>query len=138
MGTGDYSFGIIIDPGASITNTSTGNFILNGTAVATGTAEAYGIYIQTDGSIKNTNTSSGNFILYGMATAADTARDTSVDASGIFIRGTITNDGITDDCYWLDIKNDCSNNLKRFCFDYSDWLTAYVGTDVCLNGEEPW
>ena len=52
--------------------------------------------------------------------------------------GTITNDGITDDCYWLDIKNDCSNNIKRFCFDYSDWLTAYVGNDVCLNGEESW
>lgn len=52
--------------------------------------------------------------------------------------GTITNDGITDDCYWLDVRNDCSSNVKRFCFDYSFWLTAYVGTDVCVTNQEPW
>ena len=52
--------------------------------------------------------------------------------------GTITNDGITGDCYWLDVRNDCSSNIKRFCFDYSFWLTAYVGTDICVTNETPW
>ena len=52
--------------------------------------------------------------------------------------GAVTNDGITDDCYWLDIKNDCSKNTKRFCFSADFWMTAYVGTNVCVTGEESW
>ena len=52
--------------------------------------------------------------------------------------GVITNDGIDGDCYWLDIRNDCSNNIKRFCFSPSDWMTAYVGTDFCVTNESGW
>jgi hypothetical protein len=52
--------------------------------------------------------------------------------------GAITNDGITDDCYWLDVKNDCSSNIKRFCVPSDFWMTAYVGTNVCITGEESW
>ena len=49
--------------------------------------------------------------------------------------GEITNDGIDNGCYWLQIRNDCSDNYKTFCFAYSDWLTGYVGTDFCVLNE---
>ena len=28
--------------------------------------------------------------------------------------GTIANDGIDGSCYWLEIRNDCSGNKKKF------------------------
>ncbi len=31
--------------------------------------------------------------------------------------GTIANDGIDGSCYWLEIRNECSGNKKKFCFD---------------------
>ena len=52
--------------------------------------------------------------------------------------GVIVDDGITAGCYWLDIRNDCSNNVKRFCFDTNTWLNAYVGTDFCVTNESGW
>lgn len=52
--------------------------------------------------------------------------------------GAIVNDGITDGCYWLEIENDCSGNKKKFCFDQSVWMSAYVGTNFCVEGVQPW
>jgi hypothetical protein len=52
--------------------------------------------------------------------------------------GVIANDGITDGCYWLEIRNDCSNNKKKFCFDQDVWMSAYVGSNFCVEGVQPW
>jgi hypothetical protein len=52
--------------------------------------------------------------------------------------GVITDDGIDGDCYWLQIRNDCTNNYKTFCFDSDVWFDAYVGNDFCVSNVEPW
>ena len=57
--------------------------------------------------------------------------------------GVITNDGITfnDDgstCYWLEIRNNCSDNKKRFCFDYDVWFDANPGENFCVTNEVGW
>jgi hypothetical protein len=52
--------------------------------------------------------------------------------------GVIANDGITDGCYWLEIRNSCSNNKKKFCFDQDVWMSAYVGSNFCVSGVQPW
>lgn len=57
--------------------------------------------------------------------------------------GTIINDGIDTDpsgnnCYYLEIQNACSDNVKKFCFDQSTWMNAYVGTQFCVTNQQPW
>tara|TARA_B110000285_G_C14868201_1_gene487875 strand:- start:133 stop:363 length:231 start_codon:yes stop_codon:yes gene_type:complete len=52
--------------------------------------------------------------------------------------GTIANDGIDGECYWLEIRNSCSENKKTFCFDQDVWQEAYVGESFCVTGEESW
>jgi hypothetical protein len=57
--------------------------------------------------------------------------------------GTIINDGIDIDangnyCYYLEIKNTCSDNVKKFCFDQNTWQNAYVGTQFCVTNQNPW
>lgn len=52
--------------------------------------------------------------------------------------GVITNDGITDGCYWLEIKSSCSGNKKSFCFDQNVWMDNYVGNDFCVTNSEGW
>ena len=52
--------------------------------------------------------------------------------------GVIANDGITDGCYWLEIRNDCSNNKKKFCFDQDVWMDAYVGSHFCVTNQGQW
>jgi hypothetical protein len=53
--------------------------------------------------------------------------------------GTIANDGIDPlGCYWLEIRNDCSGNKKKFCFDEDIWMDAYVGTNFCVTGVSRW
>jgi len=52
--------------------------------------------------------------------------------------GTIANDGIDNGCYWLEIRNDCSGNKKKFCFDQDVWMNAYVGTNLCVANEPQW
>lgn len=52
--------------------------------------------------------------------------------------GTITNDGIEGNCYYLDIQNSCTGNVKRFCFDSATWSTAYVGDNFCVTNETGW
>ena len=57
--------------------------------------------------------------------------------------GTIANDGVStnpdgSDCYWLEIRNDCSDNKKRWCFDEDTWMNSAVGSHFCVTGVQPW
>lgn len=52
--------------------------------------------------------------------------------------GTIANDGIDGSCYWLEIRNDCSGNKKKFCFDQDVWMSAYVGSNFCVTNQNQW
>ena len=52
--------------------------------------------------------------------------------------GVIANDGIDNECYWLEIRNDCSGNKKKFCFDQDAWMNAAVGSDFCVTNETGW
>lgn len=52
--------------------------------------------------------------------------------------GVIANDGIDDGCYWLEIRNDCTNNLKTFCFDQDVWMNNHVGKNFCVTNETKW
>ena len=52
--------------------------------------------------------------------------------------GTITNDGVSDNCYWLEVRNQCSDNKKRWCFDQDIWSTAYVGSHFCVTNVTSW
>ena len=52
--------------------------------------------------------------------------------------GVIVDDGITAGCNWLDIRNNCSGNVKRFCFDTNTWFNNYVGDDFCVTNESGW
>ena len=53
--------------------------------------------------------------------------------------GTIANDGIDlNGCHWLEIRNSCSGNKKKFCFDEDVWMKAYVGESFCVTNEPQW
>ncbi len=52
--------------------------------------------------------------------------------------GTIANDGIDGNCYWLEIRNECSGNKKRFCFDEDVWLNNHVGDNFCVTNQGEW
>jgi hypothetical protein len=52
--------------------------------------------------------------------------------------GIIANDGITNGCYWLEIRNDCSGNKKKFCFDQDIWMSNYVGDPFCVTNQPAW
>mgnify|MGYP003681801294 CR=1 FL=1 len=52
--------------------------------------------------------------------------------------GIITDDEILNGCYSLTIRNDCSDNLKTFCFDYDVWLNNSVGDNFCVTNEDSW
>lgn len=52
--------------------------------------------------------------------------------------GTIANDGIDGDCYWLEIRNECSDNKKKFCFDRDVWMNNQVGEHFCVTNETEW
>lgn len=52
--------------------------------------------------------------------------------------GIIANDGITNNCYWLEIRNECTNNKKKFCFDQDIWMRSYVGNRFCVTNEPQW
>jgi major membrane immunogen (membrane-anchored lipoprotein) len=52
--------------------------------------------------------------------------------------GIIANDGIDDGCYWLEIRNDCTGNKRKFCFDQDIWTTSHVGESFCVIGEVSW
>jgi len=52
--------------------------------------------------------------------------------------GVIANDGIDGTCYWLEIRNDCSDNKKTFCFDEDVWMDNHVGDSFCVTNESEW
>jgi hypothetical protein len=52
--------------------------------------------------------------------------------------GTIVADGIDNGCYWLSIKNECSNNVKQFCFSESVWMNNHVGEHFCVSNVDSW
>jgi hypothetical protein len=52
--------------------------------------------------------------------------------------GVIANDGIDGTCYWLEIRNDCSGNKKKFCFDEDVWMDNNVGENFCVTNESEW
>jgi hypothetical protein len=52
--------------------------------------------------------------------------------------GTIANDGIDGNCYWLEIRNECSGNKKKFCFDQDVWSSNYVGNRFCVTNQNSW
>ena len=52
--------------------------------------------------------------------------------------GTIANDGIENNCHWLEIRNFCSGNKKKFCVDQDIWMDAYVGSDFCITNTTSW
>ena len=54
--------------------------------------------------------------------------------------GTIANDGIDSatNCYWLEIRNECSGNKKKFCFDQDIWMNNYVGDRFCVSNVTSW
>lgn len=56
--------------------------------------------------------------------------------------GFIVDDGVEivngQTYYWLGIENDCSGNYGKYYFNYSDWITAYVGTNFCVTNVSSW
>ena len=54
--------------------------------------------------------------------------------------GIIANDGIDSatNCYWLEIRNECSGNKKKFCFDEDIWTNNYVGDRFCVSNVTSW
>jgi hypothetical protein len=57
--------------------------------------------------------------------------------------GVITADEITTNadgsfCYSLEIRNDCTNNKKTWCFDYDVWLDGNLGESFCVTNVQRW
>tara|TARA_R110000851_G_C12990578_1_gene557259 strand:+ start:711 stop:944 length:234 start_codon:yes stop_codon:yes gene_type:complete len=52
--------------------------------------------------------------------------------------GVVANDGIDNGCYWLELRNNCSDNKKSFCVDQDKWMTAYIGSDFCITNTDRW
>jgi hypothetical protein len=57
--------------------------------------------------------------------------------------GVVTNDALTTSsngstCYSLTVKNNCSGNLKTWCFPASTWYDYAVGDAMCVSGVGTW
>ena len=52
--------------------------------------------------------------------------------------GIIVNDGIDNNCYWLEIRNECSGNKKTFCFDQDVWMNGHPGDRFCVTNVSSW
>jgi len=50
--------------------------------------------------------------------------------------GEIISDDVTT--YSVDIRNECSGNVKKFYLAEADWMTAYVGSNYCITNVESW
>lgn len=50
--------------------------------------------------------------------------------------GAIVSDNAAN--YSVDIKNDCSGNVKTWVLAPEDWATAYVGTNYCITNTTSW
>jgi len=40
--------------------------------------------------------------------------------------------------YSVDIKNDCSGNVKNWVLSETDWMSAYVGSHYCITNTTSW
>lgn len=54
--------------------------------------------------------------------------------------GIVIDEGIISQtqCYWLKLKNECTNNEKTFCLDSFVWQSYSVGDKVCINDISSW
>ena len=50
--------------------------------------------------------------------------------------GTILSDNVSD--YSVRVKNSCTGNIETFYLEPSDWLTAFVGSDICFSNANRW
>lgn len=50
--------------------------------------------------------------------------------------GLVLSDRVSD--YSVVIRNDCSNNEKRFILEPGDWMNAYVGSNYCITNTTSW
>jgi hypothetical protein len=50
--------------------------------------------------------------------------------------GLILSDDASD--YSVNIKNDCSGNVKKWTLYPSDWYNAYVGSRYCITNTTSW
>jgi len=50
--------------------------------------------------------------------------------------GKIISDDVND--YSVVIRNSCTGNNKKFILYPGDWVTAYVGSDMCIEGANKW
>jgi hypothetical protein len=40
--------------------------------------------------------------------------------------------------YSVDIKNECSGNVKTWVLSPNDWMNAYVGSHYCITNTTSW
>lgn len=78
-------------------------------------------------------------ILVGIISCSKVENPTPAPAPKQCNCGVIANDGIDNNptCYWLEVRNECSGNKKKFCFDQDIWLNSAVGTRICIT-TQPW
>ena len=50
--------------------------------------------------------------------------------------GKIISDDPND--YSIVVRNSCSEHEKKFILNPGDWMTAYVGTDICISTVKNW
>lgn len=50
--------------------------------------------------------------------------------------GLIVSDDVTN--YSVDIRNDCSNNVKTFYLTEGDWMNAHPGNNFCISNVTRW
>jgi len=50
--------------------------------------------------------------------------------------GLIVSDDVAD--YSVDIRNDCSDNIKKFTLYEGDWINAHVGSQYCISNVTSW
>lgn len=47
--------------------------------------------------------------------------------------GTIANDGISGNSYWIEVRNYCTSNKKKVYLDQDRWMNAHVGEMRCYG-----
>jgi len=50
--------------------------------------------------------------------------------------GIVESDDVQD--YSVTIKNECSNNSKKFYLSEGDWMNSHVGNRQCITDVESW
>jgi hypothetical protein len=50
--------------------------------------------------------------------------------------GIVQSDNVQD--YSVVIRNECTNNDKKFILTESDWMNAYVGSRYCITNASKW